>query len=132
MKPEARQLAKATGLAPLTTSLVLLAYLTVYSVVRSRYDSLFSDWLFMSVFAVPIAYAATLSIGIPAHLILSRLGRARVGNYVLVGVFVALVPFIGIYVLDGYFHAHNLLGYPILVVGSAAIVSWTFATIALK
>ena len=132
METSANNVAKAMGLAPLSASLVLLVYMTLYSAVRSRYDSLLSDWLFISVFAVPIAYIATLLVGLPTHLILSKLGRARVTNYVIVAVFFALLPFLGIYIVDGYFNVHDLLGYPTMVVSCAAAVSWTFATIALS
>ena len=134
MDSSSKQLIKAVGLAPLAALLVLLLYVTVYSAARSSYDNILSDWLFLSFFAVPIAYAATLLIGLPTHLILSKLDRANVANYVIVGVVMALLPFVGIALVDGIsrISTHDLMGYPTMVVGCAAGVSWSFAKIALN
>lgn len=134
MDSSSKRLIKAVGLAPLASLLVLLLYLAVYSAVRSSYGSILSDWLFFSIFVAPIAYAATLLIGLPTHLILCKLDRANVANYVIVGIVVALLPFVGIVLVDGSssISTHVVMGYPTMVVGCAAGVSWSFAKIALS
>lgn len=126
------RLIRAVALAPLTAPVVLLLYVVVYSVAKSRYDSMVEDWLEISFYAFLIAFMATLVIGLPTHLILRRLGLAKPSNYVIVGIVVALLPFLAILLVDGGFSINDLTGYPTMAVGCAGVVSWAFAKIALK
>ena len=123
----------AVVVAPLATALVLLLYMFAHAVATSRYEGLVGNWLFMSVFAVPISYLATLVVGLPTHMILRMRNRQTTFNYVIVGVAVTLLPFVAIPLIDGtIISSDDLLLYPVIVVGSAAAVSWTFAKIALS
>ena len=129
MGSRARKLIGTVLLAPFSASFVLLIYVLGYSVVRSRYDSLFSDWLYLSLFGVALAFLATLIVGLPTHFALCRLNRNKPIYYVLVGVFVALLPFGWLYFVDGASNVSlsDLLGYPLIAIGCAAAVAWTFA-----
>ena len=123
----------ALVVAPLSTALVLLLYMFAHAVATSRYEGLVGNWLFMLVFAVPIAYLATLVVGLPTHIILRLRNRQTTASYVTVGIVVTLLPFIASPLIDGTIYStDDLLLYPVMVVGSAAAVSWTFAKIALS
>lgn len=132
MTPRATRLLAAVVFSPLSAALAVLIYVIVRSVAGSDYGDLISDWLFASLFAVAIAYIATLVVGLPTHIVLRKLDRARVVNYVVAGVVAALIPFVGLFLLERQVSLHVLLGYPTLAVGCAFAVSWTFGMIAVR
>ena len=130
MTPRARRLLAAVLLSPLSAALAVLIYVVARSIAESDYGDLVTDWAFVSVAAVVIAYIATLAVGLPTHVVLRKLDRAKVVNYVVVGVAAALIPFVGLFLLDRHVSLHVLLGYPTLAIGCAVAVSWTFGMLA--
>ncbi len=83
-------------------------------------------WFVVLMFALPIAYAATLCIGVPLFLLLRRFDLISVRNFTIVGLAVSLIPST-ITWLSGPSGDDRI--YPFLYILCAVAVSFAFGVI---
>ena len=120
-------LRKAILLAPLSQIAITAIAAVFFGVLESsNLKEILVSWVALSVFSTPIAYIATIVIGLPVHLWLERRNLSTVRNHAIAGVSFGLA---GAMTLILPHATLNYVSFSAVVFLSSLIVAMTFGVL---